>query len=323
MTNNPPYYMARMNIEQPINPDNINLSQNWFGYYFARYALQRIMGVWDVKLAKAGEGTNINWAYNYFWYCLFQFGYLEIFDPGGITGPIIQQCGVGGFNVMYQPYYTLTSNPALEQAKEYRRTIGKDCVLVQMTPDYAGIQDLINYYAGLLATISQTTTINLLNSKLSYVFAAKNRAAAQSLKKMYSQIMNGETAAFVDKKLYDEKGNPAWLLFNQNVGQNFIADKLLDAWQTVENKFATDIGLPNANTTKRERLISDEVNANNIATQALAGQWLENIQRGFAEANEMFGLNLSIDWKYKQEVSGYEGGDDNSKGDNRGAADAI
>lgn len=297
---NPPIMMTRENILQIGSPSSINLTQNNLAYYFARYLLQKIMGVYDVKLPGKEHPQSVNWAYNYFWYCCFQYGYFCIFDTNKF-GTIMQQCAPGGYNIFYQPYYCLVSNKLLGDT-EKKLIIGKDCVFVQFTPDYGGISDLINYYAGLLSTISQTTVINLLNSKLSYVFATKNRNNAQSMKKMYDNIMNGETAVVIDKKLLSEQGEPTWMLFNQNVGQNFIADKLLDAWQTVENKFATDIGLPNANTSKRERLITDEVNANNAATQAMAGMWLENLQRGFEEANEMFGLNLSIDWKYKQEV---------------------
>lgn len=294
---NPPFMMTRQNIEQGLTPNNLNLSNNWLGRYFARFLLQKIMGVFEVKLPEKGNKTYQDWAYNYFWYCLFQYGYFAIFNTKRF-GVVMQQCNPGGFNIFYNPYYVLVTSPLLGTENAIRMEVDKDCVLVQLTPDWAGIGDLINYYAGLLAVVGQTTTVNLINSKLSYVIGVKNRSSAEAMKDLFERLSQGELAVAIDNKLLNEKGEPTWQLFDQNVGGNYIVDKLLDAWATIENKFATDIGLPNANTSKRERLITDEVNANNVATAAMAGMWLKNLQRGFEKANKLFGLDMSIKWKY-------------------------
>ena len=62
--------------------------------------------------------------------------------------------------------------------------------------------------------------------------------------------------------------------------------------------FDTEIGIPNANTDKRERLISDEVNANNVETATRCELWMETIRTGLDKANAMFpDLGLSVDWR--------------------------
>ena len=78
--------------------------------------------------------------------------------------------------------------------------------------------------------------------------------------------------------------------------------------------FDTEVGIPNANTDKRERLITDEVNANNFETKSKCALWLESLKQGCREANEMFGLNLSVDWRkeLRGEVLTY--GDDINNG---------
>lgn len=43
--------------------------------------------------------------------------------------------------------------------------------------------------------------------------------------------------------------------------------------------FDTDIGIPNANTDKRERLITDEVNSNNAETLSKCALWLDQCQK--------------------------------------------
>ena len=62
--------------------------------------------------------------------------------------------------------------------------------------------------------------------------------------------------------------------------------------------FENEIGIPNTGgTEKKERLITDEVNANNVSTYSKAELWLENLRTGCEEANKKFDLNLSVDWR--------------------------
>ena len=66
----------------------------------------------------------------------------------------------------------------------------------------------------------------------------------------------------------------------------------------IERMFENEIGIPNTGgTEKKERLITDEVNANNVSTYSKAELWLENLKTGCEEANKKFDLNLSVDWR--------------------------
>ena len=192
--------------------------------------------------------------------------------------------------------------------------IGVDCTLIKLQPDYGGIMDLINDYAELMAIASETISMNLMNSKLSYVFTAANKTAAESFKKLYDQICAGNPAAVVDKNLMNNDGSPAWSLFMQNVGQNYITDRVLSDVRKIEAMFDTHIGIPNANTDKRERLVTDEVNANNVETYSKCALWLEELQDGCRKANDMFGIDMAVDWRvppdYGQEVSDNESNND-------------
>ena len=49
----------------------------------------------------------------------------------------------------------------------------------------------------------------------------------------------------------------------KTTGFAYIGDKLLDAYDRIEDKLLTFLGINNANTSKRERLVVDEVNSNN------------------------------------------------------------
>ena len=69
-----------------------------------------------------------------------------------------------------------------------------------------------------------------------------------------------------------------------------------------EIKFCSDLGIPNSNTDKKERLIVDEVNSNNIEVKLWADLALESLKEGCKQTNELFGTNLSVDWRFREEV---------------------
>ena len=56
------------------------------------------------------------------------------------------------------------------------------------------------------------------------------------------------------------------------------------------------------NMAKESGVTDNEVEANNIDTKTKASLWLETIRDGLDKANELFGLNMSVDFRYKTEV---------------------
>ena len=110
----------------------------------------------------------------------------------------------------------------------------------------------------------------------------------------------------------DDTGKPTWTPFQQNLQNTYIGDQLLADMRKIEAMFDTDIGIPNANTDKKERLVTDEINANNVETATRCELWLDSIRKGIDRANAMFNLSLSVDWRVnpKTEIA------DNWKGDN-------
>ena len=86
--------------------------------------------------------------------------------------------------------------------------------------------------------------------------------------------------------------------FQSDLNKNYIASNILVDLQKIENQFAQDIGLPNANTEKKERQIVDEVNANNVETFTRCDMWLKTLKKQCEKANNMFQMDLiSVDWR--------------------------
>ena len=68
----------------------------------------------------------------------------------------------------------------------------------------------------------------------------------------------------------------------------------------IDARFCTEIGIPNVNMAKESGVTDNEVEANNIDTKTKASLWLETIRDGLDKANELFGLNMSVDFRYKE-----------------------
>ena len=224
-------------------------------------------------------------------------------------GVICQHCAPGGYNLYYRPSYVIVSNPLLEKSLNLK--IDQDCVLLKLQPDYSSIMDIVNYYADQLALCSEAMGVNLVNTKSGVVFGAENKAQAESYKKMFDNLSEGDPATVIGKKLLNDDGSPNWFPFTQNIRESYITSDVLSDMRKIEAMFDTEIGIPNANTDKRERLIADEVNANNVETATRCELWLETVRKEIDKANAMFpGLNMSVDWRVNPQTEiadGWEG----------------
>ena len=271
-------------------PGVVHASDNATAAFFRRYFLQKAISVFDMECPE-------EWPKNYFWYVLYGCGYIAVTDVPGY-GVIPQYCTLKGLNVFYQPAEVIITNQAFRPPGPIERTIDKDCVLLQLTPDYCGITDIIWKYADLMAVTAEALGINILNSKLAYVFASSNKAGAETFKKMFDKIQAGQPAVFTDKLLFSETGEPTWLTFAEDLRANFIAPDLMDVWTELEHRFEQEIGIPNtAGSQKKERLVVDEVNMNNISTYSKAALWLESLQEGAEKVKKMYGTELKFSWR--------------------------
>lgn len=275
-----------------MEPSTVHVKNTGLSNFFTRYLVQKAISAFE------WEGIPETWAVNYFLYSLFIFGHVAVIETDKF-GVIPQHCGLYGYDVMYQPTHATIANPLLSGIKQPR--IGLECEVIKLEPDYGGIWDLVSFYADMLALSAETAGVNLVNSKLSFIFLSKNKAAAESFKKLYDQIASGQPAAFIDKDLLDEDGNLSYQLFNQNLQQNYIAGQIIQDMVQWDCQFNTAVGIPNVNIAKLSGVSGKEVDANNIDTECKAILWEETMKKGVEAVNKMFGLDISVRYKYRRE----------------------
>lgn len=272
-----------------INPSTVHVTNTGLQWYFKRYLLQKAMAVFEWTLPES-------WNRDYFLYVLYCWGFIGVVNTDKF-GVICQGAALKGYGVYYQPTHLVIANPLLTGILEPE--IGTQAALIKLQPDYRGVMDRINFYADMLALSAETAGVDLVNSRLAYVFGAQNKQQAESFKKMFDGIASGQPAQFVDKSLFNEDGTPNWLLFNQNIKNTYIAGDILDDMRKWELKFDTDFGINNASIEKKERMVVDEVNSNNEEIRLWSDLALEQLRKGCEEARRLFGINIDVKYRMK------------------------
>lgn len=273
-----------------IKPSTVHTNENATTWYFKRYLLQKILSVFEFK------GIPETWSKDYFLYTLFILGFVSVINTDKF-GIIPQQCTLTGYDVFYRPTNCNIANPKLRGLLTPR--INRDCTLIRLQPDYGSCWDIVSYYADLLSLSTESLGVNMVNSKLAYVFACEDQTTAESFKKLYDVINEGNPAVFADKKLFDDEGNPLWVTFQNNLKQNYIAKDILEDMTKIDARFCTEVGIPNVNMAKESGVTSNEVEANNIDTKTKISIWLETIKQGLEETNNMFDLDLNVELRFK------------------------
>lgn len=255
------------------------LEQNYVDWCF-----KKIFGAFEFR------GIPDAWDYDYFISVLFRNGYIAITDTP--LGVIPLRCSLTGYNVWEHPTRALFANPILQN---FERDLSGDdpatsCAVIKLQYDYAGVFPLVNRYAAMLALCDNSIAVNLRNSKVAFIGFVSSKQQAATMQKMYDSIDDGKPAVYVKK---DDLTSDD--IYYNHVKETYIANDVQLLKQSIKNDFLTEVGLNNANTDKRERLIVDEVNANNDEVKANVQHWLDTMREGIRRANALFGLNLSVE----------------------------
>lgn len=270
-----------------FSPSTVHVKNTALQRYFRKYLLQKAISVFKWRLPE-------EWDEDYFRYVLYGIGYIAVLETRTF-GVICQGGALGGYNLYYRPSYIIVTNPHLKET--ITANIGTDCAIIKLQPDYSSIMDIVGFYADQMALCAEALGMNLVNVKTGVVFGAENKTQAESYKKMYDQLGDGNPAVVIGKNMLDDQGKPAWYPFVQNMHEQYITSDILSDMRKIEAMYDTEIGIPNANTDKKERLVTDEINANNVETATRCELWLDSIRKGIKQANEMYGLSLAVEWR--------------------------
>lgn len=153
----------------------------------------------------------------------------------------------------------------------------------EMIPTYPTIE-IFSYK---LANIDRTIDVNIQNQKTPLIVKCSDKQKL-SLKQAITQRNENEFVIYGDKNL-DLSGIQVL-----QTESPVVFDKLQIQKNHVWNECMTFLGVNNANMDKRERLVADEVGANDEQVKASEDVMLKAREHACNLINDMFGLNISV-----------------------------
>lgn len=276
--------------EWNLQPSSVRGVCNVDTAYYTRQLYRLIYGRYDFTLPVSSD-KQIAWKHNWLRYLLFGWGSCGVFYTSRY-GWIPLPYSVLKLDVQYNPaIIQASSNYALNRPP--RGIVGLNCGIIQIYDDFYGMHDIVTHYATKLASMDKGVNVNIMNASLGIYAEVGSAKESQDVKLAYKKATEGEPLVVEIK--HPNKGAPReYKTMLANPKNVYLVDKFLDARRTILNQFLTDIGIDNANTDKRERLIESEVNANSEEIAIARDYIADNIQRGFDDINKISGLNLKI-----------------------------
>lgn len=260
-----------------MSPSTTHCSNNELVNFLSRYLVQKAMSVFKFTLPDSIDET-------YFLYCLFVNGWI-ILAHDEQFGDVAHYASLHGSNMYLHPKKAVINFTDTDAALDHSLEVtidplddNRDGEMLKLQKNYGGFMDIVTFYAERMALCFEAMDMNIINSHLAYVFGTDSKALAETFKKVYDDIAGGQPAAVIDKDMFDEDGKPKWIAFFNNLKQNFIAPDMMLLLNQIEREFDTKIGIPSANTDKRERLTDDEVNSNNVETLTFIELCLESMK---------------------------------------------
>lgn len=225
---------------------------------------------------------------------LFDNGYCLIFeDPS--DGLLCLPCAPDGpLNVYGDPlYYRATG------VNYSRRVKAEDAVLIENNKLRMPTEKAVLYFVERLFELVRTMDVNVKQLKLQSLFVATDKNVL-TVKKILDEIEKNNWAIITDSASI----NVDEIVKAIQTGVKCLTPELTDRYNAVMNEALTYFGCNNANTDKRERMITDEANANNQFIDSCANMFFESRNRGTIDFNKKFGAKygtISVKLRNKRE----------------------
>lgn len=192
----------------------------------------------------------------------------------------------GSFNV-----YGVPTRRRAYGYNNYQRDLSiSDSVIIYNNEIRSNSVETCRMYAYKLANIARAIDINV-NAQKTPILLKGSETQMLTLKNVYLKYDGNQPVMYADKDL-DLSGFTVL-----KTDAPFVAPALKELHDAVWNEALTYLGICNVNIQKRARLITDEVLRSQGGTIASRYSRLNARQRAAEEINNMFGLNISVEFR--------------------------
>ena len=226
---------------------------------------------------------------------LFSDG-MAVFFKDEVLGYLALQTMIGGNLDVYRipkirrAYATNGYNRSLDE---------KDSVIIFNNMLHTNCLTDVELFARRLYECDRTIDVNIKAQKTPIMIACDENQRL-TMKNLYQQYDGNEPFIFGGKDM-DIKKIQAIV-----TGAPYVADKVMQTKFQIWNEAMTYLGISNVNMHKKERLLNDEVTRNMGSTVASRYTRLEMRKQACKKINEMFGLNIDVDYREDIQLVGDE-----------------
>lgn len=176
---------------------------------------------------------------------------------------------------------------------------GENCYVIRnndlMLPEFA----VVRYYAYKLCNLDRAIDVNIEAQKTPTLVTCTDKQRL-SLKQAINQRRDNEPVIYADNS-FDKD-----MISTIDLNPPMVFKDLQLQKHMVLNEFFTDIGINNANMDKRERMVANEVEANNEQVKASEDVMLKSREEAVKQINKIFGLNIKVSRRKLDEMPEYK-----------------
>lgn len=217
---------------------------------------------------------------------LCENGYAVYFNDENI-GDLALTCMIGGELDVYR---IPIKRRAYANNRYNKELTNNNSVLIFNNYLHTPSMMTILLYARRLTEIERTIEVNVKAQKTPVAILA-DEAQVLTMKNIYGKYAGNEPVIIGAKNL-DLKS-----IQSINTQAPFVSDKLNILKRQIWNEAMTIFGVENANSEKKERLVSDEVLSNLGGVQAQRYVMLNSRRQAAKKINKMFGTNIEVNFR--------------------------
>jgi hypothetical protein len=152
------------------------------------------------------------------------------------------------------------------------------------------VQHILNF-SKKLANIDVTIQININTQKTPIALKA-NKKQQLSVLNAYKNYDGNVPVIFKEDEFKDDS------ISSMSLGAPFVSPDLYELKTKIWNEALTFLGVPNISETKKERMITDEVQRQMGGVLASRTSFISMRKQACEKINKMFGLNVDVEYNY-------------------------
>ena len=177
---------------------------------------------------------------------------------------------------------------------------GENCYIIRNNDLMLPIFPTVRYYSFKLTNIDRAIDVNIEAQKTPTVVRCSDKQRL-SLKNAINQRKDNEPVIWTA-----DDSNIADMVSSLDLNPPMVFKDLQTQKHMILNEVFTDFGINNANMDKRERMVANEVEANNEQVKASEDVMLKVREEACKQINRIFGTNIKVSRRKLDEMPEYK-----------------